>query len=354
LNVDVFSPYRLSVTSPQKVLVSGKLLIWNNVPSGSMTMQEKLKSFVRTGGGLIVVLGNAINPSDFNRGFGTWLPVKMAEETFTGGRLRNRPGEDYSLMTDVRMDHPIFKPFGKPHSGTFSNARFYGHAKVSIGTGAEVLARFDNGDPALVVVNVESGRVLLFTSSADDASNDLPLKAVYAPFWQQMLRYLENFQERRYWLNVGDVLSPKKLLSEISLRQSKNPPNQDEAIAVLDPRKQRLPLMPGSDNLLAEEAGFYEIRTMSLNATIAVNTTDVESDLAHGNAEEMTAAWISSKPTIFSQDARPSPEEQDRRQRIWSLLLTAALLFLIGESFLSNSRIQAANDEKQTSFASMR
>jgi hypothetical protein len=354
LNVDAISPYRLAVVSPQKMVISGKLLIWNNVSGGGRPEQEKLKDFVKSGGGLILVLGDAIKPLDFNRSFGSWLPVKMAEGTSGEKRPRNRPGEDYILMTDVRMDHPIFQPFGKPHSGTFSNARFYRHAKVSAGSGAEVLARFDNGDPALVAVNLGSGRVLLFASSADDASNDLPLKAVYAPFWQQMLRYLENFREQRYWLDMGDILAPRKLLAEISLRRAKNPPDQGEAIAILNPKKQRLALMPGSDNLIAEEAGFYEIRTLSLNATVAVNTAPAESDLAHADAEEMTAAWVSSKPSIFSQDERLTPEEQDRRQRIWSLLLAAALLFLISESLLSNSKIQAASDGRQTISASIR
>jgi hypothetical protein len=348
LNVDAFSPYRLTAVSPQKLDFSGRLMIWNNVPGGNRAVQEKLKDFVKTGGGLIIALGDSIKTSDFNRSFGSWLPVKMAEAASNERRAGKRPAEDYIFMTDVRLDHPIFQPFGKPHSGTFSNVRFYSHSKVSVGPEAEVLARFDNGDPALVAINVERGRVLLFASSADDASNDLPLKAVYAPFWQQMLRYLENYREQRYWLDMGDILSPRKLLMETALRQGKGLPDPGEAVAVLDPEKQRLSIAPGSDSVLAEKAGFYEIRAMSLNAALAVNTAPAESDLSHGDAEEMTAGWTSSQPSVFSEVEKLTPEEQDRRQRIWSLLLAAALVFLISESLLSNSRIQAANDEKRT------
>jgi len=336
LNIDALSPYRLTTVSVQNLVISGGLLIWNGAPGGSAEVQKKLQDFVRAGGGLALVLSESVQPADFNRTFGSWLPVKMTEAPEI--RTRNRPTEDYILMTDVRMDHPIFQPFSKPHSGTFSGARFFGHASISVGSGVQIPARFDNGEPALVSINIDKGRVVIFASSADDSSNDLPLKAVYAPFWQQVLRYLENFQERRHWLEVGDTVSPKKLLVEAALRQSKGNVDLNEAIVVLDPKKQRLAVPTGSDAMAVDKAGFYDIRTMKVNTVVAVNTTPKESDLSHGNAEEMVAGWISSKPATFSQDQRLTPEEQDRRQHFWALLLIGALLLLASESLYSNLR----------------
>jgi hypothetical protein len=248
----------------------------------------------------------------------------------------------------VRMDHPIFQPFGKPHSGAFSSARFFDHARLSVTSDAEVPARFDNGDPALVSIKVDKGRVLIFASSADDTSNDLPLKAVYAPLWQQMLQYLENFHQRRHWLEVGEILAPRRQLMDTALRQAKGNMDLGEAVVVLSPRKQRLQLAPGSDSLLMDEAGFYEIRTVNSNAVVAVNTVPKESDLTHGNAEEMVTGWISSKPAVFSQDERLSPEEQDRRQRFWSLFLIAALIFLAAELLLSNLQVTRNAQQAET------
>jgi hypothetical protein len=347
LNVDALSPYQLTPVSLQNLNISGGLVIWNDAPGGSATVQKKLEDFVKSGGGLAVVLGESTKPADFNRSFGSWLPVKMAE-TAPPPSTRKRPADDYILMTDVRMDHPIFQPFSAPHSGTFSSARFFSHARILAGSGAEIPARFDNGDPALVLINVDKGRVLVFASSADDTSNDLPLKAVYAPFWQQVLRYLENFQERRHWLEVGDIIAPKKLLVEAALRQAKGDLDLGEAVVVLDPRKQRLELAPGSDDIAADEAGFYEIRTMKLSTAVAVNTVPKESDLTHGNAEEMIAGWIASKPAAFSQDERPTPEEQERSQRLWVFLLAAAALFLAGELLWSNLRLTVDDSRQNT------
>jgi hypothetical protein len=345
LSMNDLSPYRISVASPQKAsLAGGGLVIWNGASGGGAAEQKKLQEFVRAGGGLAIVLPDSGQAADFNRSFGSWLPVKV-EAAGIEGQPR-RPSEDYILMTDIQMDHPIFRPFGNPHSGSFSSARFFDHARISSGPGAEVPARFDNGDPALVAIKLDQGRVLIFASSAGDESNDLPLKAVYAPFWHQMLRYLENFRERRGWLDIGETLAPKNVLSETALRQSKGNRELNQAVVVLDPAKQRIPIKGNSDQILADKAGFYEIRTMDLNMPVAVNTLARESDLTHGNPEEMTAGWLSGKPDAsFVQDNRLTPEEQEKQQRIWAFLLIAVLVLFVSEMILSNYGVRMTNDE---------
>ena len=335
LNVQDLSPYRMTAASSQNLAIPGGLLIWNSAPGGGADMQKKLREFVHSGGGLAIVLDPA-RPSDFNRTFGSWLPAKIEDMPPAEGFSRSRPVENYVLMTDVRMDHPIFRPFAKPHSGSFSRARFFRHSKISAGPGTEVPARFDNGDPALVTINAGKGRVLIFASSADDSANDLPRQAVYAPFWQQMLHYLENFQERRHWLEVGETMAPRKLLADLTLRLAGGNMDSSQSLAVLDPARQRLPMASGSDTIAVEKTGFYEIRAENVNVSVAVNAPARESDLTHGDAEEMIAGWISSKSADFKQEERVTPEEQDRRQRIWTLLLLAAALLLLSETLLSN------------------
>jgi hypothetical protein len=338
LNVDTFSPYRLTVVSASSLVMSGGLLIWNDAPGGGAAVQKKLRDFVAAGGGLAVALGNSAQPADFNRNFGSWLPVQITGIAAAGRTGRNRAMEEYSLMTDIRMDHPIFQLFSKPHSGTFSSTRFFSHAKISPGPGAAIVSRFDNGDPALVTIDYEKGRVVIFASSADDTANDLPLKAVYAPFWQQMLRYLERFSEQRHWIEAGAIINSRRLLAETALRQVKGNPDSGEAIVILDPQKKRLEGTPNSYDIVLDRAGFYEIRTMNVNAAVAVNTAPRESDLTHGNVEEMAAGWMSSKPAVYTQDERPTAEEQDQRRHFWKYLLIGAALFLVAESLLSNFR----------------
>ena len=347
LNVNRLSPYQVKAVSPQNLDVSGKLLVWNDIPAVTSAARKRLEDYVRGGGGMIIVLGNATEAPEFNRSFGTWLPVKMKATSSGKRRSGARPTEDFAVMTYVRTNHPIFQPFGKPHSGSFSSARFYSYSRITVDSGAEILARFDNGDPALVSIGIGKGRILVFASSADDAGNDLPLRAVYAPFWQQMLRYLESFEGQRDWLEIGDVIDARKVLSEKAFRRGEEEPNPGEAIAVLDPTRQRLDLSSNSESIVTEKAGFYEIRSIGKNAAVAVNTIPAESDLAHLSAKEMTAAWMSSAREVFSEDEQPNVEEHGKSQRIWIFLLLAALLCLVSELLLSNRALKAASDDIQ-------
>jgi hypothetical protein len=349
LNVDRLSRFQVKTVSPQNLEFSGKLLIWNDLPTSAPAVQKRLEAFVTSGGGMIIVLGNTTQASEFNRSFGAWLPVKMKGNSSGKKRPGAGPTEAFAIMTYVQTNHPIFQPFAKPHSGTFSGARFYTYSRITADSGTEIPARFDNGDPALVSIGLGKGRVLIFTSSADDTGNDLPLRAVYAPFWQQMLLFLESHEGQRNWLEVGEAIEPRKVLSEIASRRGEEEPDPGEAFAVLDPAKQRVELSPNSESIVTEKAGFYEIRTVGKNAVIAVDTIPAESDLTHQSAQEMTAALKSRPREVFTEDRHPGTEEQGRSQRIWIFLLLASLLCLVSELFLSNRSLKAASDDIQRS-----
>ncbi len=92
------------------------------------------------------------------------------------------------------------------------------------------------------------------------------------------------------------------------------------------------------------KAGFYEIRSLKFSTIAAVNPAPKESDLTHGDAEEVVAAVIPSPSEDLLPDQELPALESDKRQRIWSLFLTGALLLLMAELFLSNS-LASASDE---------
>jgi hypothetical protein len=344
LNASSASPYALTTAAPQRIESAppaGSLLIWNSVPP-SAAASRRLQDFVQGGGGLVVIAGDPAVGGAFNRSFGAWLPIEVASPAGGAARGNLRPGEDYVLLTDVRLDHAIFRPFAEPNSGSFSSARFYKHAPLVVKGGAQVLARFDNGDPALIEARVGKGKVLVFASSADDAANDLPLKAVYAPFWQQVFRHLDNVKEGRNAFEIGVAISPKEHLAEEGVRLGKTGLDLTQPIVVMDPSRQRVEAS-SSESVVLDRAGFYEIRTSSLSRPVAVNTLPRESDLAHGNSEEMIAGWAAAAPgtpTAMPEDERMSPEEQDSRQRLWKYLLLAALLVMLAEAVFANQPLK--------------
>ncbi len=352
LNVDRFSPYELVSVSAQDLDLSGGLLIWNDISADPPDIRKRLEDFVKNGGGMIVALGNSTRASEFNRGFGLWLPVKMEDGASPrASRSGTESADDFVLMTDIRTDHPIFQPFAKNHSGTFARARFYTHARITAGSGAEILARFDNGDPALISTGLGKGKVLVFASSSDDAGNDLPLHAVYAPYWQQMLRFLESFETRRYWLGIGDVMEPERILSRKASRRGRRAKDElspGEAAVILDPSGRRLETPPGSSGIVVEKAGFYGIHTGGFNLKVAVNTVAAESDLAHRNAGEMTAALSTTGPAAPVADEDLNSGRKSQAGHIWIFLLLMALLFLIAESLISGVKTKSGENHDWT------
>ena len=108
----------------------------------------------------------------------------------------------------LEYGNPIFEPFrAAAQRRLFVGARFYSYRAVAPAKDAQILARFDDGAPALVERRVGNGRVLMWTSSLDLQGNDLPLKSVFLPFVHRMVDDAGVvYATSPSWLTVGDVL----------------------------------------------------------------------------------------------------------------------------------------------------
>jgi hypothetical protein len=233
--------------------------------------------------------------------------------------------------------HAVFEPFRAPRSGDFSAARFYGYRTVTPATEAQVLARFDDGAPAVVERTVGRGRVILWTSTLDLFWNDLALKPVYLPFVHQLARHLADYRERANWATVGQVL-------DLSQEGDASRPR-----VALAPSGQRVTLEGDQGKVLElAEQGFYEVREQGRQAgLIAVAASNVElneSDRTAVDPAEIVAAVVGGAPgTTAKGEPLAIPDEaQERSQRIWWYLLFAGILLLTGESLLAH-RISRAS-----------
>ena len=116
------------------------------------TTADRLARFVERGGGLLRRGWRAGRVGRAGR--------RAAGPSGTGcGRPARRPP-----ARRLEYGHPAFEVFRAPRSGDFSAARFYRYRAVTAGPGAQILARFDDGAPALLSGS-GNGRVLLWTSS---------------------------------------------------------------------------------------------------------------------------------------------------------------------------------------------
>jgi hypothetical protein len=296
------------------------------VNDASMTSSaaDRLARFVQRGGGLLVISGQ----------HGTWPPehasVLPAVPAEAVDRTRGQPAR----LVALEYGHSIFEPFRAPRSGDFSTARFYGYRAGTAGRDATVLARFDDGAPALVEKRVGAGRVLVWLSSLDLVWNDLVVKPVFLPFVHQMARHLASYREVPPWMTVGDVLDPSA---------AGTPAKSPVQRAIVSPSGQRVPLDgEGPDVVELAEQGFYEVRGLTAGAEplmIAASNVDFrESDLSPiPPADVIAAATGRAGGTVSATpELTPSDAAQEAAQRIWWYFLFAGLMLLSVETLVAN------------------
>ena len=303
-------------------LQPGSIVVLNDAQVSTGTA-ERLGKFVERGGGLLVIAGQR----------GSWPQERAAVVPAVPGEAVDKSRGQAARLVGLEYGHPVFEPFRAPRSGDFSPARFYGFRAVTAQPGATVLARFDDGSPALLERRVGAGRVLLWASSLDNEWNDLAVKPIFLPFVHQMARYLSTYREPEPWLTVGEVLDPARTLAG----------HANDVRTVVSPSGQRIALDPeGGDVVELAEQGFYELRGQSATggpaATVAANVDLTESDLTPIDPKEVAAA-VTGRPagaTAAEGKQELTDTAREAQQRVWWYLLFAAALFRAGETLVSN------------------
>ena len=325
-------PFDISTRSIDSIsaedLQRASVVILNDAPVAQLTA-ERLSAFVARGGGLLVALGTRA----------TWPTGTGAVDILGGmpGPPIDRSAGQAARLGALEYGDPIFEPFRAPRSGDFSGARFYSYRALTLAKDAQILARFDDGAPALVGRRVGNGRVLVWTSSLDLAGSDLPLKSVFLPFVHRMVTTLASYTERPSWMTVGDVLEAGRTAAIPGAQR------QIQPRVVLTPSGERVTLDgEGPDVLELDEQGFYEVRGQGRDApppmTVASNVDLAESDLTPMDPAEVVAGVLGR-----AEGAAPpgtnvvtTDVEQERNQRVWWYLLLVGVVILGLETLVGN------------------
>jgi hypothetical protein len=205
-----------------------------------------------------------------------------------------------------------------------------------------VLARFDDGLPALAEIPAGTGRALVWTAGAANVWSDLPLHPVFLPFVQEMVRYLAAYRPAPHARTAGTVLD---LGADISAR-TWGPP----ASAFGEALDQLVVETPSGDRFALDaetgyrvelvEPGYYRARTADGDntVTIAVNTDPAESDLETVDPEEVSGAISptgSGARRTATLAADLSPADKERRQALWWYLMVSVAALALIETVLA-------------------
>jgi hypothetical protein len=243
--------------------------------------RDRLATFVRGGGGLLLVAGPAVDPPlladlfDGAPALGLGPPLTHAAPLTLA-------------VSDLR--HPIIIGLDSL-AGTLGRARFQ-QTRALETAGGVVIARFGDGNPALVEHAVGAGRVLVFASDLDSVWNDLPRRPTFVPLLHEMVGYLtaQRAQPREFLIGDGPRGAGR---------------------------------VPGLVTLPDD------------GRRVVLNVDPRESDLTPIAAERF-AASVDRLSLAAEREARQESGEEEARQRLWRYALMFMALVLVAEGALSS------------------
>ena len=308
----------------------------NNAQWPGGDIGQRIATFVQNGGGLLVFAGDAVTGTSWPGRANGLLPVAP-------GDVKDRLADKGAILGTIDRSHPALSLFANTQSGDLSAARFYRYRSMAADSG--VLARFDDGSPAVVEQRTGTGRTVVLASSLDGLWNDLPRQPVFLPFVHQLAQYASGYRAGRSVYEVGDAVDLQGV-------GSASDSTRGVAYVAVSPQGNRLRIggTQGESALIPGEAGIYEVRPAgspgSRPRLVAVNIPGRELDLARFDPTRLThsVSAVDGAATDSSSPDGVDLAQQERKQSIWWYLLLIAATLLVVESVLAYrlSRSRAA------------
>jgi hypothetical protein len=282
-------------------------------------LEGRLRDYVSAGRGLLVTLG----PGSVSAG-----RVPVTGDRISQSRYSTREGERFQTATDIDRSHPAMQ------KTDFAGVRFY-HSVMVDDSAGRVLARLSDRTALALDRNVGEGRVVIFASTFDNVSNDLPLHATFVPFVEHLSQYLEG----------GETVEASQAVGAYAeLRTGKD---RGAAAEVLDPDGKRTLTLGETTTAKTyrfDREGFFDVRPANgRRRLVAVNADRRESDLTEV-PEETLALWQGAPPPPAG-GAGGGTSTDEVRQSLWKYLLAALLGVALAESVVANRFAPAADDD---------
>lgn len=317
------------------------VVIASNVGQVQAEAATAMGDLLARGGGVLFLPGGKVldaSVEQWNSQFASIAPCRL-RRILTSDPATEKVDETSPCgLGKIDFEHPIFEVFQRPHHGDLGLVKFTRRWEVTDSQLSRVLARFEDGRPAILErqVGVGGGISMMLASCTDLGWSNLPLRATFLPYLHQTVRYLAVRSEKKTAYQVGQMLAV------------------GDGYQIKDPSGKVLD-QDGRDNqnhgqgVVAQVPGFYAV-TDGAGAEkfcYAVNTTPNEAEVATVSVEEVRAAAqgtrSESDAEIASQkgaDKKAGLEQADQRQGIWWYLVLAAGVMLFVELFLANRTVR--------------
>jgi hypothetical protein len=254
---------------------------------------------------------------------------------------REQQSENFAMLGQIEFKHPLFLPFADSRYSDFTRIHFWKHRQLDREAfpSAQVLARFDSGDPAILQLPNGKGQVFVFASCWHPADSQLALSSKFVPLLYSLLE-----------LSGAPAAAPAQYLvgESVSLPASAAP------IRIQLPDNTVQPLAPGETNFTQTLIpGVYSVLTAEAPLNFAVNLDPSESRTAPLAADELERLGVPMakvsvlNPASANQKVQMKNAELEGRQRLWRWIIIATLLILAVETWLAGWTARRAQPQEE-------
>jgi hypothetical protein len=317
---------RVITNAPDAAMPETNTSVFVVANAPSVEQLPKLAEKVRGGATVLWPLASAAEASSLSQLAGMNI---TAEEAAADLALRS---SEYSMLAEIDFAHPLFVPFADTRFSDFTKIHFWKHRKLTfdVSSVARVIARFDNGDPALAQITVGKGTLLVLASGWHPGDSQLALSSKFVPLLYSVLELSGAIKAQALAFTVGDVVDLGGVApgERISVRK----PDGSFVELAADQRK-----FSGAD-----QPGVYAIGSIRPSFQFAVNLAPEESKTAPLPIEELQKLGVPLNVTLAGtqeRNARKAAQLQateiESRQKLWRWLIAATLVVLMVETLVA-------------------
>ncbi|MFW6189249.1 MAG: BatA domain-containing protein [Planctomycetota bacterium] len=293
------------------------------------TLADRLRRYVRGGGGLVVFPGDRFVAESWNAALGT--------DVLPGAPTGPRGSEEGVALRWFDRSHPAFAGL---QDIRLPRARVRRYFALEPSSEATILAETEAG-PLLLERRVGAGTVLMSATAADMEWSDLPARPFFLPLLHQVVYYVGRRGRREGGLTVGEPLvaelPPSSEAREIEVHAPGEADEPLRTVSVEAGRAGAVTLLEGADR-----PGLYRAVWGGDGARrsrpFAVNVPAAESDLEALPAGEVGQA-LAGRSARTVEDPEGLAEDLRRRREglpLWNYLFAAALALAVLECWVGN------------------
>jgi hypothetical protein len=345
------------------------VVVLANVSNVDENTADHLKDYVSSGGGLMICLGDQVDPEQYNQVLlsdqRSLLPARLI-------KMITLPEDQQAVtLTASAVDHPVTRNFNEAAVSLFHQVRVHAYVAVQLtdkadkettqtakpgtddkkrpstrpgSSSAQVLLRYadEQRSPAAVEKSLGRGSVLLLTTSLDKEWNNFADLPIYVVWNMEMVQHLARAADRTASQLVGQplmiTLSPE--LAHVTAHLE--PPGFPEIPAVqIEPRpdpETGRPLINWPDT---GRPGVYRFRMNGSNnqadtKLFAVNVDPSESDLRRIQSDELLKSFQPYDTDYIPGDQlAETTTTNDGRRELWPIILIVLIAVLMSEQLLA-------------------